>query len=218
MSYKKLLWLGLLLLGFACLEGCTSLGSRSSFKSIPWSIRERQLQKITSWTMEGALSITHGKERELVRFKWEQQPDRYAISIFGPLNIGGIRIIGNTRGVEFWRTNKKCIRARTPEQLMTNQLGWQLPISNLRYWILSLPAKSKVHTQDFDQYEHLTQLSQSGWYIKYSEFTANSAGPQVDLPRVIELKNKKSEVAVKIKITKSRFKVFFGAVHVPGEI
>lgn len=182
------------------LAGCAHLRKPPSFKPTPWKERQSGLQQITNWEMDGALSVTCGRKRDAVRFKWLQKRNSYAITISGPLNIGGARIVGDVNGVEFCCTHKKCTRASTPEQLTLSQLGWQFPISNIRYWILALPVPhAKINAKSFDQYGHLANLDQSGWQIKYSDFQPNVKN-NVDLPKIIELTNK--EIAIKIKVTK----------------
>lgn len=155
------------------------------------------LQQITNWSITGSISITYEKQRELARFKWIQQQRDYVINIFGPLNIKNIYITGNPHTVRLRHPNKKWVEAKTPEQLTQNQLGWVLPISNLRYWILALPAATKIAAANFDQYGHLISLEQQGWQIKYSDFY-RLPKTGIDLPKVIELNHQK--LAIKIKI------------------
>jgi outer membrane lipoprotein LolB len=181
------------------LEGCAHFQKPPTLKRIPWQKRQTVLQQIAEWKMAGVLSVTYNHKRDTARFQWIQKQDSYTINIFAPLNISSIRIVGNNNGVELWRTSRKCMKAKTPEQLTLNQFGWQLPISNIRYWVLSLPIPhTKVDVANFDQYGHLTNLNQCGWQINYSEFEFN-AKKNVELPKVIELTDK--EIAIKIKIT-----------------
>lgn len=198
MNYKKIT-IAAALIGMLFLSGCAYFQRPPSFKQEPWKQRQAELRQIKNWEMSGALSITYNKKRDIARFKWVQKQDSYAMNISGPLNIGSVKIIGDADHVELWRTNKKSIVADTPEQLTKEQLGWRLPISNIRYWILSLPVPTKINAMRFDQYGHLTDLEQNGWQIKYVEFQTN-AQKNIDLPKTILLNNK--DVAIKIKVTK----------------
>lgn len=199
MNCKRKITIIVLSLAVLFLAGCAHFQKPLVFKPVAWKERQVGLKQITTWEMHGALSVTYDHKRDVVRFKWVQNQDNYNIHISGPLNIGGARIFGDASGVEFCRTRKKCIKADTPEQLTLNQLGWQFPISNIRYWILALPVPcAKIDAVSVDQYGHLTDLHQSGWQIKYSEFQSNVVN-NVNLPKVIELTNR--EVSIKIKVT-----------------
>ncbi len=199
MSCSKKTTIIVLFITILFLEGCACFQKPPFFKPITLKERQTKLQQINGWEMEGALSITYNRKRDVARFKWVQDGDKYNIHISGPFNIGGARIVGNEDGVEFCRTRKKCIKANTPEQLTLSQFGWQLPISNIRYWILALPVPcTKVDARLIDQYGHLTDLHQSGWQIKYSEFKPDIKN-NIDLPKIVELTN--SEILIKIKNT-----------------
>ena len=205
MDYKKKFKLITILFGTIFLVGCAHFQRPQSFVYTPWEKRQLELQQIKNWALAGSLSITHNKKRDIARFKWTQNQNDYIVNISGPLNINSIRIVGNPNNVELWRTSKQCIKASTPEQLTLDQLGWQLPVSNIRYWILALPTPtSKIDSIYFDQYGHLTDLKQNGWQIKYSEFQVQ-AGKNFDLPKIIELKNK--EIVIKLKITEHNLNI-----------
>jgi len=202
MSYKKRFTIIMLFTALIFLGGCAYFQKPLPSKHVPCKEEHKvELQQITDWTMDGALSITRDKKRDIARFKWVQKQSGYTINISGPLNINSVRIIGDSNGVEFWRTRKKCIKASTPEQLTQDQLGWQLPVSNMRYWILALPVpNTKIDAANFDQYGHLIDLNQSGWQMKYSEFQRNPE-KNIDLPKIIELTNE--GIVIRIKVTQS---------------
>lgn len=191
--------LALLLVSIVLLTSCAQLRKTpTTFEHTSWKKRQAELHQIKNWTMSGTLSITHHKKRDIAKIKWAQTPNSYNINIFAPLNMGSIRIIGNESEVALWNSNKKPLKAKTPEQLTLAQLGWQLPVSNIRYWILGLPApKTKINATSFDQYGHLIALNQSGWQVTYSRF--NPIKNNLDLPQLIELKNE--NLAIKLKIT-----------------
>ncbi|MDR1057275.1 MAG: lipoprotein insertase outer membrane protein LolB [Coxiellaceae bacterium] len=174
------------------------------FQKPPPSCQARQvtLQQVTGWDLSGALSVTYNKKGDFAHFTWVQKENCYTINIFGPLNISNIRIVGDANNVTLWQAKKKYIRAKTPEQLIYDQLGWRLPVSNIRYWILAHPVPGKIDAINFDQHGHLVFLRQNGWQIKYFGFRAHRS-KHIDLPQIIEIKNE--EITIKIKVTKRIF-------------
>ncbi|MBU0744523.1 MAG: lipoprotein insertase outer membrane protein LolB [Gammaproteobacteria bacterium] len=196
MSYKKIKII-ILLTNALFLSGCSYFHRPPAFKTEPWKQRYTELRQIKDWTMNGSFSISYNKKMDIARFTWAQKQNRYDINISGPLNLNSIRIIGDLNNVELWGVGKKMIKASTPEQLVYEQFGWQLPISNIKYWILAAPVPGKIDAMSLDQYGHIVDLNQKGWQIKYSDFQADTQ-KKVDLPKTIELKN--NEIAIKIKI------------------
>lgn len=168
-----------------------------------WEKNRIKLQQIRAWSLKGAFSITSNNKREIARFTWVKNLDSYTIDVFGPMNVDGARIIGNAKWVEFWQTDKKPLKAKTAEQLLFSQLGWQFPVSNVRYWILGIPNPDEgVETTYFDQAGHLVELKQNNWEVKFSRFWYDSR-MQVDLPQIIELKQ--GAIYIKLKITAAAF-------------
>ncbi|CAL7960670.1 outer membrane lipoprotein LolB [Gammaproteobacteria bacterium] len=187
MKYAKII---LLFVGVVFLIGCAHFQSQPIFKYIPWQERQAKMKKNKNWIINGTLSITHNKKRDIASFTWQQNQNDYTINISGPLNLNSVKIIGTANQVEFCQSGQACIR----ESL--NPFGWRLPISNMRYWVLAFPAPAKIEATKFDQYGHLTAFEQQGWRINYSDFQPVN---NVDLPNIITLQNKKFFIKLKIK-------------------
>ena len=192
----------ILLLGTMFLSGCTYFRKPLLVcQDISWKDRKLAQSRITDWQMSGVFSITYGNKRDIANFNWQQKLDNYTINISGPMDIGNARVAGDIGRVRFWRASGEVFEADTPEQLMESQLGWRLPISDIRYWILGIPAPTKVDYKYFDRYGHMNFFKQKGWQVKYSGFWCG-VKKGVDLPQTIELTNK--GVVIKIKIKKQR--------------
>ena len=193
MNHTKII---LVLVWMMFLTGCAHFQQQPAFKYISWQERQTKLQQNKNWIIDGSLSITHNKKRDIASFEWQQNQNNYAINISGPMNLRRVKVIGTTKQVEFCQSNNKCSKAKSPEQLFFKQFGWRLPVSNIRYWILTLAAPTKIEAMRFDQYGHLVALKQQDWKIYYSEF--HPVG-NVDLPDTIELQNKNFFIKLKIK-------------------
>lgn len=195
----RLLIILITVVGVAFFSGCAHFGRVPAFK--PASVKERQqeLKHINMWDFSGAISVTYNKKRDIARFRWVQNGDDYDITVAGPLNLSKIRMIGNSDEVKLWDNKKKYTKSKTPEILLQEQFGWQLPVSNIRYWILALPAPGKIKVVSYDNYGHLVECEQNGWQIKYSEFQP-SGYKNIDLPRVVEFR--RHGMLIKLKLTK----------------
>ena len=61
--------------------------------------------------------------------------------------------------------------ATSAEELLGTRLGWSLPVSGLRYWLLGLPAPGlPVVKSSLDSFGRLLRLSQGGWQIRYLDY------------------------------------------------
>ena len=197
MYLKKLLFLSLII---CLLGGCVSLRPDTTsvaFQKIPWPERQAQLHTVKAWSINGAVSIQQHKKTTLANANWQQQArHHYSILLTGPLSMGGAKLVGRSSGVTLIQANGNTYHGKTPEVLMQQRLGWQMPVSQLYYWVRGLPAPGHVNGVTFDQYEHLNQLVQYGWHIHYRQYTHVRG---IDLPSLITLSRSDVRITLAIK-------------------
>ncbi|MCK4608762.1 MAG: outer membrane lipoprotein LolB [Gammaproteobacteria bacterium] len=192
----------LLFLIFIACSGCSTLQPPMSdgIHVLTWTARQRQLQEIGRWQVGGALGVQYANQSSMSHFTWQQTAaDNYQITITSTLDIGGVKITGNKQQVTLWRSATDKVTAKTAEQLMVTELGWSLPLNNLKSWVVGLPVAKIPYKAEFDAYNHLSLLEQQGWTIKYAAYKSIS---NIDLPTKIWLTN--SKLRAKIVINRWR--------------
>lgn len=177
-------------------SGCATLPHPTTTQSITRSERQAQLRALNNWEVSGALGVIYANKSDIAHFDWQQQENNYTINIHGPLHIGSADIIGTEDSVILRQSNAKELQAKNPETLIKREFGWTLPISNLRSWVLAVPAQTKITKIQFDTANHLVYLEQQGWQIEYTNFTAING---IDLPTKIKLQKQNLTVKLAIK-------------------
>lgn len=185
---KKLL----LIILCACLTACATMPAKQGPLNhrMSWQARQKQVQPIQHWTINGAMGITMPNYSQAASMVWQQQVRDYQISLFGPFGVGRTTLAGSPTGVTLLVAGKQY-QAKTAESLMQQVLGWQLPVTNLYYWVRGIPAPNSQAIKSFDAYHHLTELKQPGWQILYQRYTAIKG---IDLPSKILLKRGQLQV------------------------
>ena len=184
----------------ALFSGCTSLslpsGPQSTFQKQSWQHRHVALATIQHWDITGAISIRQPNHSSIANYTWQQQSGKtYRLRIYSSLGAYSVVIAGKPGHITLQSANNKTSSASNPEQLMQEELGWRLPLSNLFYWMRGLPAPGKYHAL-FDSYGHITSLKQGGWQVQFSEYVTVK---NVDLPRILQLTNGPLIVRIAIK-------------------
>lgn len=178
--------LGIIILaGILC--SCTSqipLEKNANYR-LSWRTRQRQLRKITNWQLRGYLIIQSPQQNLTAFLNWKQQAQNYTIYLSGPLGIGTVYIYGKPGKFILQTAKGEKFAAKTPEQLVKQQLGLKLPISSLYYWIRGIPVPRVAATGYFDDCHRLTMLNQQGWKIYYSNYAHKA---NIDLPSTIILR------------------------------
>jgi len=170
------------------LAGCTTLPSLpppSENPAATWQARRLALAPLTHWTIQGRLALRTADNGGQASLQWVRDQDRHTIDITGPLGRGHMRLTQDRDGAELRDADQKTWYAPSAQQLLFRTTGWFIPLDGLNYWMLGLPAPDSTATQDLDDWGRLKNLRQSGWDIRFLEYTRIGA---VDLPSKLFVK------------------------------
>ena len=188
----KLFFFVLLLFG---LTACVHKPIEPAYRQVLPAVRQTQLTALTHWELKGSFSLHQQQQSVVANYDWRQVGSRYDLHIASPLNLFSVKIIGEPAKVSLWRSSRGAVEARDPETLMQQQLGWQLPLSKLLYWVRGLPAPGPYHAK-YDKWGHLELLEQEGWVIHYSHYASYGAN---DLPGLLKLEDGNWSAKILIK-------------------
>lgn len=179
------------------LSACTTLTpSPAQNQPLAWKQRLTQLQRISQWTLQGTAGISTAENAWSASLLWQQTPKSYALHLLGPLGVNHIQLAGTTNQATLISPSQPAVIAKDPETLLQQELGWQIPVSHLQYWIRGIPAPGKPARYRWDNVHHLTQLNQDNWDITYLEY-GNING--IDLPTKMTLRNATIRVRLVIR-------------------
>jgi outer membrane lipoprotein LolB len=176
------------------LAGCATYAPVQ--QRLTWTQQQKKLANISSWQIDGGISFKYSNETTMANFVWQQTNDNYEITLYSLLDLFSMKLQGDENHVVFWKSATEQVEAKTPEKLMEKQLGWSLPLTNLRYWIRGLPAPNYSYQATFSNDQNLQTIEQQGWKISYQRFTQVGA---LNLPDKMLLRNGPIEVKIIIK-------------------
>lgn len=175
----------------------------SQDKNLDWGTRVNTLSEIQTWDLKALISMRQRDQRAdawSATLQWRQTGHSYHIALFGPLGSHHYELTGTPGNVQLATANGKIFTAKTPEALLRDQTGSEVPVSNLYYWIRGLPVPNIPAQKQFDAYHHLVLLKQQDWVIQYLRYTAVN---NIDIPNKIFLEN--PQLNVKILINQWQF-------------
>lgn len=127
---------------------------------------------VDRFTIEGKVAWTHPEDRGSASLTWQQDGEDFGLLLTGPLGQGGVRLQRDADGVHL-QTPEGSIHAARAETLLTEVLGFSIPMEQARYWVLGLPAPAgeagtmRVHGRD--DYDRPADVEQDGWRIRWSD-------------------------------------------------
>jgi outer membrane lipoprotein LolB len=144
---------------------------------------QQKLAAVEDWQLKGRINVRVPGESDTVSVTWENNEPNYHIYLRGSLGIGATRIIGQPGQVRMERGGEEPVIRHSAEELLYTELGREIPISDLRYWIRGLPAPKPRPSQiTVAEQGTLEFLQQAGWSLQYSDYIA--VGPW-NMPRKI---------------------------------
>ena len=170
---SRLLWL------FLMLAGCASVQEQSKTK-VPSSIR--------SWSMDGRIGVQSSEGAWQANLYWEHDPAQDRLRISGPLNQGLVSIVVQKDLIYVNEGEGVTTLSRDPDAMLRQRLGFAIPLTSLRYWVLGVsdPEKASVSLSD-------AGFRQLGWEVVVDELTPVSGW---SLPQKLRVQG----AGVKLKI------------------
>jgi outer membrane lipoprotein LolB len=180
------------------LSSCATVSNQPTAPTTPtqtWGSRVDTLSGVQDWDMNALIAIRNSQKKTdlTANMQWQQHQKNYTILLFGPLGTGSAKLTGAPGNVTLQTADGKTFNAPTPETLLAQQTNWDLPVSNLYYWIRGLPVPSLPAKKQFDAENRLIDLQQQGWRIQFLNYTSTH---QVDLPRKIFIYNTETNVKI----------------------
>ena len=142
------------------------------------SAREQALAHADHWSLQGRLGISNGKDGGSGSFSWNQDGDRYEFTLRGPAISGmNFRLSGGPDGALLEGVQNGPLRGPDAEALMRKALGWEVPLRDLRAWVLGVRADSGPAELSFGENRLPSLLQQDGWVVDYREWDESHQPP-----------------------------------------
>ena len=129
--------------------------------------RERQLAGVDQWTLEGHLAVSDGHDGGSGSLRWTQDGDRYDFELRAPITGKSFRLSGGPGGALLEGIDGGPLRGPDAEALMRKALGWEVPLDDLRAWVLGLRAAGSPAELHFGEQQLPSLLAQDGWAVDY---------------------------------------------------
>ena len=154
-----------LLLGLSVLAGCASMRP-----SVPGSAADPT--RLTAWQASGRIGIAAPGAGGSGTFDWQQRSSASEVTVRGPLGIGALRIRADGDTLRVDDGDGHTLDADSARGLLMERLGIDLPLQELRFWMLGLAAPGQPADISEASEPPLRTIAQSGWQVRYDQFTA----------------------------------------------
>jgi len=160
-----------------------------------WPARQAELLALESWRMTGRVAVVADGKGASASLDWRQDGATSDLALRGPFGAGGLRVLllADSLVIEDGRGGRLAgVAARS---FLAEQLGTELPLSALRYWLLGTPAPGEPASETLGEDGRLAAFEQSGWQVDLPRYEAFGADV---LP--VRLTASRGDVRVKLAV------------------
>jgi outer membrane lipoprotein LolB len=173
------------------LTGCKTVQVHTTAPLTPWDERATALAHARTWQLDGRAAAALGQEGWQASLDWRQSGDSSELHLAGPLGIGALVLDMSPDGL--------ALNGAAPSPAVAAQLearlGFELPLENLRYWLLGIPNPAVPFELTRNALDRAQHLSQAGWSIDYDQYRPQG-GDQ--LPARIVLRRADARVRIAV--------------------
>jgi outer membrane lipoprotein LolB len=158
----------------AMLAGCRTLPPAPP-PGTSWEARRPQLQSLTHFQLRGRVAVAAGGEGFNANLRWIQDGARSQVTLEGPLGVGGAQLTATGDELTVVNSRGERVESAAAHAELAARLGFDPPLSSLRYWVLGVPDPTQPATESLDPaQQRLSGLTQGGWHVEYQSY--ESAG------------------------------------------
>jgi outer membrane lipoprotein LolB len=148
----------------AVLTACVT--PRPAGVSTAWGQRMDHLQHVDAWQLEGRAAVAVGAQGWQASLNWRQLTAATEVHLAGPFGVGALVLTETPAGLSLnGAPPSDAVKAQLRERL-----GFELPLNNLRYWLLGVPDPGAPFDVSRNDQDRARQLTQADWTVDYDRY------------------------------------------------
>jgi outer membrane lipoprotein LolB len=172
-----------MVLAVALVSGCAT---RPRVDDRGWrSVDAVRPADVETFRVVGRLAVSDGEDGGSAGFSWLQRDDSYEFELRQPVSQRTWRLTGDRRGAVLEGGDGGPVRGESAESLLSEAVGWRVPVGALAYWVRGLPhpwvrgvpGHGPVIGSDYDDRQRLVHLDQDGWQVEYRSWLDDGVWP-----------------------------------------
>ncbi|MCU4675350.1 lipoprotein insertase outer membrane protein LolB [Catenovulum sp. 2E275] len=172
------------------LQACTSLQPNIELDKLTHP------SQIKQFTVSGKIAFKTQANSKSATLYWRQDQQAYDIQLSTYLGIQVADIAGTPNQIEI-TADGKSYQSNAPEQLIAEQIGWQIPLMQLTNWVKGIHkgVVASYHPDGLPKQVIVRTSSSQEWQLTYLSY--QSVGP-IQLPKKIKCQTHNLTVILQI--------------------
>lgn len=146
----------------------------------PWPEQRAALEKLERYNLNGRVAVAANGQGFSASLRYQQLPRGSNLALDGPLGIGGLRVSLDGDDLEIETSRGEKLDGDAARAELERRLGFALPLSELRWWLLGIPAPGEASVNQDGGSGEIHDFTQSGWRVSIN---TRAAGLGFSLPQ-----------------------------------
>ncbi|HYE34843.1 lipoprotein insertase outer membrane protein LolB [Methylocaldum sp.] len=152
----------------ASLAGCAVFEKEPGRPVFPPKAEENY--DLKAWRLEGRIGVQTTHDAWHANLFWEHDADQDRLRVSGPFSQGMVSIILQKDLIYVNGGGGIAEFSRDPDAMLKDRLGFAVPLSSLRYWVMGLPDPNQSHTPVYEESGSSRGFQQSGWTLRFERY------------------------------------------------
>jgi len=162
-----------LLAALACVPLVT--GCATTMVGSPPESRTADPGQLTQWMAKGRIALAAQGEGGSGSFVWQQRSERTELTVRGPFGAGGLALVTDGATIELSDGAGQPLNGEAARAELERRLGVKLPLAELRYWMLGVPAPDRPGSGPVQaSSSSVPGFIQGGWVVNYEELKSQA--------------------------------------------
>ena len=132
----------------------------------PWSEQYAALATLDDYSLTGRVAVAANGQGFSANLRYRQQQQRADLALDGPMGIGGMRMQFDERELTVTNSSGETLDGAAARAEIERRLGFELPLAELRWWLLGLPAPGiPAEKHEESAGGAITDFQQNGWHV-----------------------------------------------------
>lgn len=162
----------------------------------PWQEQYAALANLDQYALTGRVAVAANGQGFTANLRYRQQQQRADLALDGPMGIGGMRMEFDDRELSVTNSRGDKLDGAAARAEIETRLGFELPLAELRWWLLGLPAPGAPADRHEDAAGGaITDFLQKGWRV-----SINSRAPGLGFSLPARLTAEKEGARMKLLV------------------
>jgi outer membrane lipoprotein LolB len=140
------------------------------------SVRESTLSTRVDWSLRGRLGVSDGHDSGSGSLEWSQQASAFRFGVHAPVTGKTWLLSGDDTHARLDGLREQAIEGNGAASLLKRELGWEVPVAELRYWVRGQRAPGAASIEFRDDGLPAV-IVQAGWTIRYLDYDLARSPP-----------------------------------------